>query len=132
MKIMSVGIGELFVGGQKVADVQVTAKLKGHQCGEGTVHLEMRNPSDAVKFHAKRSANVYVPSALYDEITSRPDWPEIEKRMKEIYGESWELVCITGGKLYGDPVRRGDGESRETDHAGNDQNWVGDRRSYGR
>lgn len=34
----------------------------------------------------------YVPKSLYDAITSRPDWPELELRMKDIYGESWELV----------------------------------------
>lgn len=93
MRIRSVGTGEFFSGGQKVADVLVTAELKGNQCGEGTVHLGIRNRSD-----------VYVTSALYDEITSRPDWPEIEKRMKEIYGENWRIVCVKGGGFLGGSV----------------------------
>lgn len=46
----------------------------------------------------------FVPEDLYEAMVSRPDCPEIEKRMKEIYGEAWEMVCITGGEIYGDPV----------------------------
>lgn len=34
----------------------------------------------------------YAPKRLYDEITSRPDWPEIERGMKNIYGDTWKLV----------------------------------------
>lgn len=36
----------------------------------------------------------YVPKRLYDDIISRPDWPEIERDMKKIYGDTWELVPI--------------------------------------
>lgn len=46
----------------------------------------------------------FVPKDFYDEVTSRPDWPEIEKRMKEIYGETWRLVCGKVGGFIGDPV----------------------------
>lgn len=35
----------------------------------------------------------YVPKGLRDAVVSRPDWPEIERRMKAAYGESWELVA---------------------------------------
>ena len=34
----------------------------------------------------------YVPQKLYDEATSRPDWPELERKMLCYYGEDWELV----------------------------------------
>ena len=46
----------------------------------------------------------FVPKDFYEEMVSRPDWPEIETRMKEIYGETWRLVPIKGGIFYGDPV----------------------------
>ena len=36
----------------------------------------------------------YVLKPLYNEIVSRPDWPEIKKRMQESYGTQWELVPI--------------------------------------
>lgn len=36
----------------------------------------------------------YVPKILYDAITSRPDWPDIEDQMKKMFGDSWELVPI--------------------------------------
>lgn len=38
--------------------------------------------------------NTYVPTPLYTEIVSRPDWPEIKKRMQKEYGTQWELVPI--------------------------------------
>lgn len=36
----------------------------------------------------------YVPTILYNEIVSRPDWPEIKKQVQEAYGVQWELVPI--------------------------------------
>lgn len=36
----------------------------------------------------------YVPAILYDAITSRPDWPDIEDQMKKLFGDSWELVPV--------------------------------------
>lgn len=36
----------------------------------------------------------YVPQTLYDSMTSRPDWPDIEGQMKKMFGDSWELVPI--------------------------------------
>lgn len=50
------------------------------------------------------SIQTFVPEDLYKAMVSRPDWPEIEKRMKEIYGETWRIVCVKGGEFLGDPV----------------------------
>ena len=46
----------------------------------------------------------FVPKDFYEEMVSRPDWTEIEKRMKEIYGEAWRLVPIKGVSFYGNPI----------------------------
>lgn len=43
---------------------------------------------------------IYVPETMYNALTSRPDWPEIERKMKAMYGESWELVPVRGVPGY--------------------------------
>lgn len=39
----------------------------------------------------------YVPRQMKDALESRPDWPELETRMKSMYGPSWRLVAYEEG-----------------------------------
>ncbi len=40
------------------------------------------------------NVKTYVPENIYDAVTSRKDWPEIERDLKLAYGNDWELVPV--------------------------------------
>lgn len=40
---------------------------------------------------------LYAPPAYVERLKARPDWPDIEREMKKIYGKDWELVACSEG-----------------------------------
>lgn len=40
---------------------------------------------------ARRNVTI-VPADVKKAVTERPDWPEVEQRLKRVLGENWRLV----------------------------------------
>lgn len=47
----------------------------------------------------KQKNETYAPQKFVDKVKSRPDWPELEAKIKAVLGDDWRLVSYAEAEI---------------------------------